>query len=238
MTDEWAETLREQRTYYDERAGEYDDFWFRRRAYALEEPLLSYWRADADATMRFVSDHARGDVLELACGTGIFTDVLCRTATSVHAVDASPAMLERSRARVAGAENVSHEQADLFDWRPTRTYDVVFFSFWLSHVPDDLFTGFWAMVRDTLTPEGVAVFVDSMPHQRDAAPVDGAADAAVRTEQRTLNDGRQFRIVKRYWDPATLTEALRATGYDADVEASEHRLMLRGISRPAGQEPR
>ena len=62
------------------------------------------------------------------------------------------------------------------------------------------------------------------------APAD--SDTAVRTEQRTLDDGRTFRIVKRYWEPAALVERLSAAGWDARVEPSAHSLMLLGAAQP------
>lgn len=233
MTERWADTLDEQKTYYDERAGEYDNFWFRRGSYALDEPLASQWAADAATTMREVELFAAGDVLELACGTGIFTDVLRRRANTVDALDASPAMLALNAKRTAGATNVTYAQADLFDWAPTRRYDRIFFGFWLSHVPDDLFETFWSAVRDALAPGGGVLFVDSMPYRADqgvGAPAD--VDSAIRTEQRSLDDGRTFRIVKRYWEPAALVERLSAAGWDARVEPSAHSLMLLGAAQP------
>ncbi len=69
-----------------------------------------------------------GDVLELACGPGTWTAQLIRHATHLTAVDASPEMLERAAAGVAGA-NVHFITADIFSWSPERTYDVVFFGF-------------------------------------------------------------------------------------------------------------
>src|SRR5262249_54384871 len=41
-----------------------------------------------------------GDVLELACGPGFWTEILVGHATSVTAVDAAPEMLARAKARV------------------------------------------------------------------------------------------------------------------------------------------
>ena len=72
----------------------------------------------------------------------------CATPTHVTAVDASPEMLAIARARVGGDERVTFVEADLFAWRPERRYDVVFFGFWLSHVPDERFEAFWALVAD------------------------------------------------------------------------------------------
>ena len=79
-----------------------------------------------------------GSVLELACGPGVWTRQLLRHATDVTAVDASPEMLAIAAAKVSG-ERVRFVQADLFTWTPDCRYDVVFFGFWLSHVPFEHF---------------------------------------------------------------------------------------------------
>src|SRR5262249_55278858 len=49
-----SELLREQKRYYAERAGEYDDWWYRRGRYELEPDALGRWEADiaeADAAL-------------------------------------------------------------------------------------------------------------------------------------------------------------------------------------------
>ncbi len=71
-------------------------------------------------------------MLELACGTGLWTVELARHADSVTAVDASPEVLGINRARIqeTGHETpVRYVEADLFDWRPDAAYDAVFFGF-------------------------------------------------------------------------------------------------------------
>lgn len=96
-----------------------------------------------------------GDVLELACGPGAWTERLLGHATSVTAVDAAPEMLARAKARV-GEDRVRFVQADLFAWTPDRRYDVVFFGSWISHVPLDRFEAFWSLVADCLRPAGAS----------------------------------------------------------------------------------
>ena len=110
--------------------------------------------------------------------------------------------------------------ADLFDWRPGRRYDVVFFSFWLSHVPDERFDEFWSLVADALRPGGRVFFVDSGPGS-DAKPIG-------ETTVRTLNDGSQFTIVKRCWEPATLSADLGELGWTADVRLTPEGVFLIG----------
>src|SRR3954452_15021188 len=87
-----------------------------------------------------------GDVLDLACGPGTWTPRLLQEATTVTAVDAAPEMLAIARKRVGDDDRVRFVLADLFAWRPDRRYDVVFFGFWLSHVPLERFAAFWALV--------------------------------------------------------------------------------------------
>jgi demethylmenaquinone methyltransferase/2-methoxy-6-polyprenyl-1,4-benzoquinol methylase len=98
-----------------------------------------------------------GSVLELACGPGVWTGQLLRHATDVTALDGSPEMLAAAASRVAD-ERARFVQADLFDWVPDRRYDVVFFGFWLSHVPPERFASFWSLVSIQV-PQPMAVAV-------------------------------------------------------------------------------
>ena len=149
--------LSEQARYYRARAGEYDDWWFRRGRYDHGPQANARWFADGalveSALGRFAPS---GDVLELACGTGLWTQRLASHARRVTAIDASPEVIELARARV-GDPKVEYVQADLFAWEPERAYDVCFFSFWLSHVPEERFDDFWAKVRRALVPEWPSV---------------------------------------------------------------------------------
>jgi ubiquinone/menaquinone biosynthesis C-methylase UbiE len=114
----------------------------------------------ADACRALIDTlHPTGDVLELARGTGVFTRELVRHARSVTAVDASPRMLAINRVSIADPK-VTYVRADLFTWVPDRVYDVVFFGFWLSHVPPSGFASFWSLVRSCLAPQGRVMFVD------------------------------------------------------------------------------
>src|SRR3712207_2795331 len=53
-----------------------------------------------------------GHVLELACGQGLWTELLLHYGTNVTAIDAAPEMLARAKARV-GVERVRFIQANL-----------------------------------------------------------------------------------------------------------------------------
>jgi demethylmenaquinone methyltransferase/2-methoxy-6-polyprenyl-1,4-benzoquinol methylase len=149
-----------------------------------------------------------GDVLELACGPGMWTPRLLRHASTVTAVDVSPEMLALAEANAA-SDRVRFVRADLFRWRPDRRYDVVFFGFWLSHVPLERFEGFWALVADCLEPGGRVFFVDD-GHRSHEELVEGESSSTVR---RRLKDGSLHRVVKVPHRPRELEERLRRLGW-------------------------
>ena len=152
-----------------------------------------------------------GDVLELACGPGVWTGQLLRHADSVTAVDASPEMLELAARR--HGDRVRFLQADLFGWQPDRRYDVVFFGFWLSHVPLELFDAFWARVADALVPGGRVFFVDDAYRTAEEL-VEGESSSVI---QRRLSDGTTYRAVKVPHQPAELQERITGLGWQLTV---------------------
>jgi ubiquinone/menaquinone biosynthesis C-methylase UbiE len=174
-----------------------------------------------------------GRVLELACGTGLWTVELARHATSVTAVDASPEVLEinRVRLREAGRETaVRYVGADLFDLRPDAAYDVVFFGSRLSHVPPERFEVFWDLVRSALRPGGRVFFVDSLGPETPDERERRSRDPQRHTTIRRLDDGREYRIVKVFYDPATLERRLAGLGWNVCVHTTEH--LLYGFGEP------
>jgi len=48
-----------------------------------------------------------------------------------------------------------------------RTYDTVFFAFWLTHVPSGRFEEFWEKIRQVVTPGGRVVFIDDGPRKME-----------------------------------------------------------------------
>jgi SAM-dependent methyltransferase len=158
-----------------------------------------------------------GDVVELACGPGMWTPRLLEHATNVTAVDASPEMLERASSRVNGDPRVRFLNADLFEWRPDRLYDVAFFGFWLSHVPLERFESFWSMVADCLRPGGRVFFVDDA-YRTPEELIEGEASSTI---QRRLEDGTTFRAVKVPHTATGLERELAEIGWAINVRESD-----------------
>lgn len=215
--------LAEQRAFYRARAPEYDEWWQRRGRYDRGEELAAEWhRQVATLEASLTAFDATGDVLELAAGTGWWTERLAASAAHLTVVDASAETLALNRERV-GRDDVAYVLADLFDWQPPpRRFDVVFFSFWLSHVPRARFRAFWELVRSCLAPGGRVFLIDNRVDPTAAAESGDPYVVGYSPDLhlRRLKDGSEYRVVKVMYEPDELTALLAAEGWDAHLAAT------------------
>ena len=217
--------LDEQMAYYRARAAEYDEWFYRVGRYDRGEELNRRWFGETgqlqNAVRQLLLAVNGAKMLELACGTGLWTSELAqRPDAQITALDASLEMLAINRAKV-GRADVHYIQADLFQWQPERTYDLVFFAFWLSHVPPDLFGGFLEKIAAATRPGGELIIIDSLPSPTSSARDHAAYQPEVAiTHTRKLNDGQEFRIIKVFYAAEQLTAALSDAGFDATVHTT------------------
>ncbi len=214
-----SDLLQQQAAYYRARAQEYDQWFYRQGYYDWGPAFKAQWQQEVQivrAQLHSSADHIH--ILEMAGGTGIWTQELVQIGSHITTLDAAPEMIAINRAKLQ-SEQVTYQQVDLFQWQPQREYDMVFFGFWLSHVPAEKLSPFLQMVHRALKPAGRLFFVDSQqaettsPHRRT---IQLSSDR----ESRALNDGRRFEIVKIYYHPPQLTETLRQHGFDIAVQAT------------------
>lgn len=216
------ETIQEQIAYYRARAGEYDQWFYRIGRYDHGHEVNQRWFDEAAEVMRAL--HQLGpfdEVLELACGTGIWTRELVKVGSRITAVDASPEVIEINRTKLL-SPNVEYAQADLFAWEPEREYDLVAFAFWLSHVPPESLDGFLRKVCRAVRPGGRIFMVDSRLAQTSTAKDHPIAEHDEPFQVRKLNDGREFKIVKVFYEPQSLQDKFTEAGIQADVKGTEN----------------
>jgi SAM-dependent methyltransferase len=224
MSDELEWILEQQARYYEDRAPEYDDVWFRRGPYDLGPDGNARWFEET-ARLEAVVDalDVSGEILELACGTGIFTARLAARAPRMTALDASEPALQANRERV-GLASISYIHADLFAWEPPRAemYDLIFSSFLISHLHPDMFEGFWDRLARWLAPGGRVFFCDDVAggSLRPSNPGEDVEDGPDFAHRRRLRSGREYTIVKVFHRPDGLADALAALGWKADIRTT------------------
>jgi demethylmenaquinone methyltransferase/2-methoxy-6-polyprenyl-1,4-benzoquinol methylase len=199
--------------YYRARAPEYDEWFFRQGRYDRGEENNRRWFAEVEQVRATLDAfQPAGHVLELACGTGLWTKLLIQYAIRVTAVDASPEALAINRERVQSGD-ADYIRADLFSWSPPQQYDVIFFGFWLSHIPPQRFEDFWSLVARALKPGGRVFFVDSRRDSTSTARDHTLQDSGSVISVRKLNDGREFSVVKVFYEPFDLESRLATLGW-------------------------
>lgn len=213
--------LQDQIDYYRARAGEYDEWFLRQGRYDRGPTENAAWFADiAELRRQLAAFRPTGHVLELACGTGLWTEQLLHYADHITAVDAAPEVLTLNRERLQ-SDRVAYVQADLFSWQPSARYDTIFFSFWLSHVPTERFAAFWQMVDRALAENGRVFLIDSRYVESSTATDHQLAAAESQVQARRLNDGRIYQIVKIFYEPPQLTADLAKLGWSLNVATTE-----------------
>lgn len=205
-----------QTEYYRRRAGEYD--------------LTAYGdvtTARARISRLVAQLRPTGTVLEIACGTGLWTEALARWTDSLVAIDAAPEAIAIARDRVPSTR-VRFEVTDAFSWTTTARFDVVFFSAWLSHVPASRFEQFWRSLRGLLAADGRVLFVDE---HIDVRPKENYSSSDREIVERQLRDGSMFRIVKNFIDPPRLEHRLSELGWQCRIGRDGADWVV-GVARP------
>jgi demethylmenaquinone methyltransferase/2-methoxy-6-polyprenyl-1,4-benzoquinol methylase len=215
--------LADQIRYYDDRADTYDKLYRRRDEYDLGPQGNASWSAATSVLESSIrSLEVRGSVLEIACGTGLWTRWLAPRASRLVCVDASSRMLQRNRALVGGPR-VEYVLADVFEWEPEESFEVIVMGFFISHIPPGRFPGFWDGIRRWLARDGVVWFCDDSagpdrPRTGDRVP--GVPHA----NRRRLGD-REYAIVKVFYAPDELEAKLNGLGWEAGVRSAGEDLL-------------
>ncbi len=216
--------LSQQLAYYNARAQEYDESVQQTGRYT--GPGIP----EVDTEWQYIARrlHAIPPVahtLELACGTGLWTQELLDVSEHITAIDGAPEMLAANKAKL-NSPRVRYQQADLFEWQPSGVYDLVFFAFWISHVPPERLAAFLQQAAAAVKPGG-RIFIADEPDsgKQLSGPVENDME-----QTRTLHNGDTYRIVKVYHAPQNLQDQLEALGFtDIDLWVGDFFFWLTAI---------
>ena len=202
--------------YYAKRASEYE------RIYAKPErqPDLAALKA------RIGKMFAGRRVLELACGTGYWTDVIAASAAQVTALDLNEEVLAvaRTKPNVSKVEFVRGSAYEIPDLG--RRHDALFAGFWWSHVPLEKLDGFVADCLSAVAPGSLIAFLDN-------CYVEGSSTALARRDKRgnsyqlrSLDDGSSHEVLKNFPTESELIQRVSRMGWGANVELLDYYWLL------------
>ena len=110
---------------------------------------------DRPACLDLLGDVTGRDVLDVACGPGLYSAELVARAARVTGLDISPRMVELARDRVPSADFRVHDLARPLDWLPDDAVDLVLFALALEYVDDRV--ALFRELRRVLRPAGALV---------------------------------------------------------------------------------
>lgn len=175
-------------SYYEARAPEYDNI------YEKPERQTDLRAIECWLGPRFAGHH----VLEIACGTGYWTQFIAPFAASVVGMDSASETLRVAKARVPG-ENAHFVLGDAYDLSaPVGGFSAVFAGFWFSHVPKAKRREFIRGVHKVLGAGSAVVLLDNL-HVVDSSSPIAEEDLDGNTYQiRVLRDGSRHRVLKNF----------------------------------------
>lgn len=195
--------------YYDERAAEYDEI-FEGKGPATYRS--EYYARDIEEIRKFMGDFGRGNIIDIACGSGYWIQYYyerCRTFTFI---DQSEKMLKQCRKKIdfygiAGRALVIKGDILEHEFAEECAYDSAVIGFLLGHFTPEQETILFDKLKYILKPGSEILVIDST-WTRERAKKQNKEDIA----ERHLNDGRSFKIYKRYFDEGDLAAILDKYG--------------------------
>lgn len=215
------ELLDGMRRYYRDRAPYHDDYMGYTSSEAMEALL-------GDVIHLVEPQVADRDVLEVACGTGNWTQVLSRMARSVVAVDLFEEYLRLARAKPYPVGNVTFRLADAYALEGVDgPFDAAFCADWWSHMPRSMVATFLEALHGALEPGARVAVVDMLRTEYFDSIRSHTDEEGNEVQRRALPDGREYMVVKNFPGEAELRSAL--DGRAVDVRYVEHQALARWV---------
>jgi SAM-dependent methyltransferase len=177
--------------YYSDRARDYD-----RTAGYLDKEAEKIRAAMKQRHQAFVKNK---NVLEIACGTGYWTNVIAETAGFVLASDASKKMISIAQEKYKTLANVTFKVCDAYSLaNVSAMFNAAYAHWWWSHMPRSKIRDFLRVLHSKLLTGSQVLFSDHL-----SVYLDGDIDVTVnddgdRIERRTLKNGKTYRVIKNF----------------------------------------
>ena len=197
-------------SYYSERADEYDEIYLG-EGHATIDP--DAYKRDVAKVSEMVSGFGKGHLIDIACGTGFWLPYYARNCNQMTFLDQSDRMLSKCKDRVEESgvtDTPIFIQGDFFDVAlETSRYDCALVGFLLSHLTSEQEQVFFGKLKEILKTNSQLMFIDSVWNERR-----GQYREKEGIQERALNDGRTYRIYKRYFEGSDVEQMFKRYGFE------------------------
>jgi ubiquinone/menaquinone biosynthesis C-methylase UbiE len=202
----------EMNRYYEARAPLHDEYMGYESINSMETLLKSI----IDQIDRIITGKS---ILELACGTGNWTQILAKRAKSVVAIDVSPSALKIADQKLVDFDNITLIECDAYDLNViNNSFDLIFAADWWSHIPKNMIHSFLKMVNGKLANGAKVVFIDMSLSKYFESETYFYDEDSNRVSLRKLTDGSEYRVVKNFPTKDELINVLTQYGRNVVYE--------------------
>jgi demethylmenaquinone methyltransferase/2-methoxy-6-polyprenyl-1,4-benzoquinol methylase len=204
--------------YYARRASEYE------RVYQKPER-----QADLRGLADFLSSAFAGqDVLEVACGTGYWTQFIAKSARSIVATDINPEVLDIARRKDYGSCRVTFFESDAHSLSNVDTRCTAgFHGFWWSHIPHQRIDEFLERFHSALPAGALIAMIDNAYVEGSSTPISRRDDHGNTYQIRELQDGSKHEVLKNFPSSSELRTTLQPHANDFQVTQLAYYWMVR-----------
>lgn len=216
--------------YYSDRAGEYERVYDKPER---QDDLAALASSVAQAT-------AGHRVLEVACGTGYWTERYAADAEFVLGVDGSEAVLEVARRKVYPPSRVQFAVGDAYalgsngSVASLRPFNGAVAAFWWSHIPRARVRDFVASLHACLAPGAVVWMADNRFVAGSSTPISHSDEDGNTYQRRHLSTGAEHVVLKNFPTEHELREALGVMAVELEVRQLEYFWAARYVLAPQG----
>ena len=175
--------------YYAKRANEYERIY---RKPERQEDLAALRKMCAQLL-------AGQEVLEIACGTGYWTQPVSQTAESILATDINEEVLQIAQAKEYHCA-VSFRQSDAFNLRSLaeNNFSAGMAMHWWSHLPKSEIKKFLDGYHRIFPPGALLVFMDNQFVAGSSTPISRTDGEGNTYQMRRLQDGTVHEVLKNF----------------------------------------
>ena len=203
--------------YYSKRAREYEQIY--------EKPER---QRELEWLRHRIPEIFRGrTVLEVACGTGYWTQFIAPQAKRVYAGDINESVLEIAREKPIPPGKATFIKSDALalDNVPPGC-NAAFAGFWWSHVKKSELTQFVARLASRIEPGSVVAILDNSYAEGSSTPVSRTDSEGNTYQMRKLANGEQFEVLKNFPTPDELAAAVKGVAREAHLESVTYYWLL------------
>jgi SAM-dependent methyltransferase len=193
--------------YYSNRAKEYEEIYLKpERQIELKKIEKSLQEVFADK-----------DILEIACGTGYWTERISQVTKSILAIDINDSVLEIAKSKNYPNNNVKFQKENLFSYKSKRKFEGLFGGFIWSHIKLQELDDFIETANNFVISDGIIVFIDNYYIEGSSHPITNKDEFGNTYQTRKLKDDSSHLVLKNFPSNKFILDTLKDKAKEINI---------------------